>query len=77
MRGVSILAGAVALAFHVAVPSAQAEDGTVRIAFVGDVMLDGGPGHVVTSGGDPFAGVASVLRDADLTIANLECAIVK
>jgi poly-gamma-glutamate synthesis protein (capsule biosynthesis protein) len=77
MRGVSILAVAVALAFHIAVPSAQAEDGTVRIAFVGDVMLDGGPGHVVTSGGDPFAGVASVLRDADLTIANLECAIVK
>ena len=77
MRSVSILAGVVALAVHVAVPAAQAEDGTVRIAFVGDVMLDGGPGHVVTSGGDPFANVATVLRDADLTIANLECAIVK
>jgi hypothetical protein len=40
-------------------------------------MLDGGSGHIVTNGGDPFAGVASVLHDADLTIANLECAIVK
>jgi poly-gamma-glutamate synthesis protein (capsule biosynthesis protein) len=44
---------------------------------VGDIMLDGGPGHVVTSGGDPFAGVASVLQNADITVGNLECAIVK
>ena len=56
---------------------AQAEESTVRVVFVGDVMLDGGPGHIVTSGGDPFASVATVLRDADLTVANLECAIVK
>jgi poly-gamma-glutamate synthesis protein (capsule biosynthesis protein) len=77
MRSVSILACAAALASQVAVPAAQAEESTVRIAFVGDVMLDGGPGHVVTNGGDPFASVASALRDADLTIANLECAIVK
>jgi poly-gamma-glutamate capsule biosynthesis protein CapA/YwtB (metallophosphatase superfamily) len=56
---------------------AHAEEQPVKIAFVGDVMLDGGPGHVITNGGDPFAGVAAVLRDADLTIANLECAIVK
>ena len=77
MRSFSILAYAAALASPVAVPTAQAEEGTVRIAFVGDVMLDGGPGHIVTNGGDPFANVASALRDADLTIANLECAIVK
>jgi poly-gamma-glutamate synthesis protein (capsule biosynthesis protein) len=77
MRSVSILACAAALVSHVAWPSAQAEEGAVRIAFVGDVMLDGGPGHIVTSGGDPFANVAPALRDADLTIANLECAIVK
>jgi len=49
----------------------------VRVVFVGDIMLDGGPGHVVTSGGDPFAGVASVLQNADITVGNLECAIVK
>ena len=47
----------------------------VRIIFVGDVMLDGGPGHLITTGGDPFADVAAVLKDADLTIANLECAV--
>jgi poly-gamma-glutamate synthesis protein (capsule biosynthesis protein) len=57
--------------------TAQAEEAAVSIAFVGDVMLDGGPGHIVTNGGDPFAGVADLLRESDLTIANLECAIVK
>ena len=57
------------------VPARAADD--VSLIFVGDIMLDGGPGHVVTTGGDPFAPVASVLQDADLTIGNLECAIVK
>ena len=51
--------------------------GTARVVFVGDIMLDGGPGHIVTNGGDPFAPVASILRDADLTIGNLECAITR
>lgn len=50
---------------------------TVRIVFVGDIMLDGGPGHIVTNGGDPFAPVAPLLRDADLTVGNLECAITR
>jgi poly-gamma-glutamate capsule biosynthesis protein CapA/YwtB (metallophosphatase superfamily) len=49
----------------------------VSLIFVGDTMLDGGPGHIISNGGDPFAAVAPVLRDADLTIGNLECAIVK
>ena len=74
---VSCLACAIALVSPFATPPAQAEEGTVSIAFAGDVMLDGGPGHVITNGGDPFAGVAAILRDADLTVANLECAIVK
>jgi poly-gamma-glutamate capsule biosynthesis protein CapA/YwtB (metallophosphatase superfamily) len=56
--------------------SARAAD-DVSLIFVGDIMLDGGPGHIVTNGGDPFAAVAPALRDADLTIGNLECAIVK
>jgi len=50
---------------------------SVRIVFVGDIMLDGGPGHIVTNGGDPFAAVAPILRDADLTVGNLECAITR
>ncbi len=54
--------------------SAQAEP--LSVTFVGDVMLDGGPGHVITSGGDPFEPTANLLA-ADLTIGNLECAIVE
>jgi len=57
--------------------STRGDEGVVRVVFAGDIMLDGGPGHIVTLGGDPFARVATVLRDADLTIGNLECAIVK
>jgi poly-gamma-glutamate synthesis protein (capsule biosynthesis protein) len=46
-----------------------------KIVFVGDIMLDGGPGHVVGNGGDPFAEVGKILRGADLSIGNLECVI--
>jgi poly-gamma-glutamate synthesis protein (capsule biosynthesis protein) len=49
----------------------------LRIVFAGDIMLDGGPGHIVTNGGDPFAAVAPLLRDADLTVGNLECAVTR
>ena len=51
--------------------------GTVSIVFVGDVMLDNGPGHVVASGRDPFAACADMLLDADFTIGNLECVLGK
>ena len=39
-------------------------------------MLDGGPGHLITNGEDPFLFVGALLRDADATVGNLECAIV-
>ena len=57
------------------------EDGEVkkaaptRILFVGDVMLDGGPGNVVASGKDPFEHTSALFQDVDLAIANLECVI--
>lgn len=47
----------------------------LRLIFVGDVMLDDGPGRVIASGRDPFAPFAGHLRDADFTIGNLECPI--
>jgi len=77
MKTLSMLLFMAVLAAFFAAPPAHTEEGAVRVVFVGDVMLDGGPGHIVTNGGDPFAGVATILRDADLTITNLECAIVK
>jgi poly-gamma-glutamate synthesis protein (capsule biosynthesis protein) len=49
--------------------------GRVSIAFVGDVMLDNGPGHAIASGRDPFAACDTLLLDADFTVGNLECVL--
>jgi poly-gamma-glutamate synthesis protein (capsule biosynthesis protein) len=53
----------------------EQDDRVVRITLVGDVCLDGGPGHVVTNGEDPLVGIASLFEDTDLAVANLECAL--
>lgn len=47
----------------------------VRLLFVGDIMLDGGPGHCIQGGKDPFEHVSQMLEDADVTIGNLECVL--
>ncbi|MEQ1826243.1 MAG: CapA family protein [Pirellula sp.] len=48
---------------------------TVKLLFVGDVMLDGGPGHVIASGKDPFQACKELFVGVDLSIANLECVL--
>jgi poly-gamma-glutamate synthesis protein (capsule biosynthesis protein) len=53
--------------------SATARD--VTLVLVGDVMLADGPGRLIRSGQDPFRHVAAALKDADITIGNLECVI--
>jgi poly-gamma-glutamate synthesis protein (capsule biosynthesis protein) len=55
----------------------ERSDGKVRVIFGGDVMLDGGPGHAIANGIDPFGHVASLLADAELAVCNLECAVAK
>jgi poly-gamma-glutamate synthesis protein (capsule biosynthesis protein) len=47
----------------------------VKLVFVGDIMLDDGPGRVVASGRDPLAPFAPLLAAADYRIGNLECPI--
>jgi len=47
----------------------------VRMAFVGDIMLDRDPGKAMLAGSDPFADVAGLLEGADLTVGNLECVV--
>ncbi len=49
----------------------------VRVLFVGDIMLDNGPGHTIVHGGDPFKEVAGVFEGADLAIGNLECTLTR
>lgn len=46
----------------------------VTLSFVGDILLDSGPGAAMLGGGDPFAPTASLLRE-DFSIGNLECPI--
>jgi poly-gamma-glutamate synthesis protein (capsule biosynthesis protein) len=47
----------------------------VRLIFVGDIMLDDGPGRAIAAGRDPLAPFATLLADADYRIGNLECPI--
>lgn len=51
--------------------SAQAP-ATVRLLFVGDLMLDDGPGRTIAAGGDPLAAFDPWFRAADARIGNLE-----
>lgn len=48
---------------------------TVKLAFVGDLMLDDGPGKTIAAGGDPLAPFDALLRAADYRIGNLEVPI--
>ena len=61
-------------AFCLALASPAGAD-QLRLVFVGDVMLDDGPGRLIGRGGDPLALFAAQLDDADYRIGNLECAI--
>lgn len=47
----------------------------VNLLFVGDIMLDDGPGKLIAAGGDPLAPFANLLASADYRIGNLECPI--
>jgi poly-gamma-glutamate synthesis protein (capsule biosynthesis protein) len=55
--------------------TAAAAPPEVTLAFVGDMMLDDGPGKAIAAGVDPFAGFADVFDDADLVVGNLECVV--
>jgi hypothetical protein len=57
--------------------AAEDRQETVRLVFAGDVMLDGGPGHAIVYGTDPFAEFASIFHKADIAVCNLECAVVE
>ncbi|WP_374603063.1 CapA family protein [Niveibacterium sp.] len=54
---------------------APAKADTLRLMFVGDIMLDDGPGKTIAAGGDPLAEFDALLRGADFTIGNLECPV--
>ena len=68
-------AAGVAAPLHRAGETPAPQDGAVKIIFGGDVMLDGGPGHAIIHGQDPFAEFASLLHGADVAVCNLECVL--
>lgn len=47
----------------------------MTLVFVGDVMLDDGPGQTLAAGADPLEYVAPLFAGADLVVANLECPV--
>jgi poly-gamma-glutamate capsule biosynthesis protein CapA/YwtB (metallophosphatase superfamily) len=56
-------------------PLVQAEEAMIDLVFVGDIMLDDGPGRTIAAGGDPLAQVDALIRSADFAIGNLECPV--
>jgi len=53
----------------------EAQETSVSLALVGDIMLDELPGRIVKRGRDPFAPFAAILDAADLRVGNLECVV--
>lgn len=75
-------ATASAQALHAAPPAAASERGrglaaetSVRLVWMGDIMLADMPGRLIAQGIDPFAALAPALDQADLRIGNLECVV--
>ena len=63
------------LAQAVAIDMSRGATPVVRLLFVGDIMLDDGPGRAIAAGRDPFADFADEFAKADVRIGNLECPI--
>ncbi len=70
-----VIACMILLATVLPLEPAIAADASIRMVFVGDVMLADTPGKLVRAGKDPFRHFADLLKNADLSIGNLECVI--
>jgi poly-gamma-glutamate synthesis protein (capsule biosynthesis protein) len=76
LAGATLAVAAGLLRADDAAPARKASPaGSLSVVFVGDVMLDNGPGHAIAAGRDPFAACADLLLDADFTVGNLECVL--
>ena len=72
-----ILAATAAIAITGTLHADEPDEDSVSVVICGDVMLDGGPGHEIVNGADPFKDFAPLLASADISICNLECVIAK
>jgi len=57
------------------ISSSMAQSQSIKMVFVGDIMLDDLPGKYIKAGKDPFKSFAPLLKQADITIGNLECVV--
>ena len=61
------------LLLKVSLVTAQTQ--AIQMVFVGDVMLDKMPGKYIKRGNDPFINFASLFKQSDIVIGNLECVV--
>ncbi len=74
---IGLLAGLVWLLSTPARAEVPERGPSVRLLFVGDLMLDDGPGRTIAAGGDPLAAFDPWLRVADVRIGNLELPVAR
>jgi poly-gamma-glutamate synthesis protein (capsule biosynthesis protein) len=78
LRGLgSCLLVAVSLWSSVSVVANDNGSDTVKLIFVGDIMIaeDEETGKLIEQGVDPFEPFASLLKEADVAVGNLECVV--
>ncbi|HZZ30265.1 MAG TPA: CapA family protein [Pirellulales bacterium] len=73
-RGLLFVAVLLTLAFCGQLGAAE-PPATIKVIFVGDMMLAELPGEAIASGVDPYAPFDSVFKQADITLGNLECVV--
>ena len=52
-----------------------AQNKDIHLVFVGDIMLAEAPGKYIQAGKNPFASFDQLLKNADISIGNLECVV--
>ncbi|OYQ43101.1 poly-gamma-glutamate biosynthesis protein [Rhodoferax sp. TH121] len=57
------------------VATVLAQTAPVTLVFAGDIVLDDDAGRMIERGQDPFAGFATLFKNADIRLGNLECVV--
>ena len=65
----------VSVAILLGAASAFAQPSPVTLVFAGDIVLDDDAGRMMERGDDPFAGFATLFKNADIRLGNLECVV--
>jgi len=60
---------------NAAVSQSMSEQDSIKIVFVGDIMLDDLPGQYIQDGKDPFSSFAHLFEASDLTVGKLESVV--